>query len=264
MKRLLLSTALLAAGLLCGCEKEGGYGRFEPTLPGYYMFQQEDTALCGELSELVPVFAFSIYYAADTDEEREKIHDAFFYSSRISQKGDEWRIIDTDSELVIDTGGTSLSENGAKWTYRYADRSDCYGEEFPAITSEDGGMLTLCLPETPEREFYTAGLFPVKAAYEYRRIPSGAYVHSIRITLSGNGTTYTDDIDIHFRITSPLEFDSFSSYIGKGSMTLSTVTGLDMDTAKADYMGENGDITIEYNRYVKTWNRRSEYPFRYE
>lgn len=263
MKRLLLSTAVLAA-VLCGCERESGYGRFEPTLPGYYMFQQVDAALCGELSEMAPVFAFLIYYAAETDEEREKIHDAFFYASRISQKGDQWRIIDTDSELVIDTGGAPLSENGAKWTYHYADRSDCYGETLPAITSEGSETLTLCLPETPKREFHTAGLFPVKAAYEYRRIPSGVYVHSIRITLSGSGTTYTDDIDIYFRITSPLEFDSFASYIEKGSMTLSTANGLDIDTAKADYMGNNGDVTIEYNRYVKTWNRRSEYPLRYE
>lgn len=262
MRRLLLSAAVIAA-LLCGCERESGYGSFDPTLPGYYMFQQVDESLCSELSDVMPVFAFSLYYAAQTDEEREKIHDAFFYSSRIARNGDQWRIIDADSELVIDTGGKGLSENGARWTYRYADRSDYYGQTLPAITS-DAGSLTLCLPQTPERMFWTTGDFPIEAAYVYRPVSSGASVHSITLTLAGSGVTHADEIDVDFEITDPLKYNSFVSYFDKGALKLTTTNNGVTDTATATFTGEEGDTAIEYNGHKKIWYKRYGYPFRYQ
>lgn len=260
MKRVLISAAIIAA-VLCGCKKEDGYGQYEPTRPGYYMFRQVDTALCGEFSDVMPVFAFALYYAADNDAERETIHDAFFYTSRISGKDGQWRIINDSWELVIVTGGKSLYDQGAQWTYDYISRTDNYGEALPTITGNGQETFTLRLPERPKEASYTTGDLRVKAAYEYLPISPGAYVHSIRLTVSGTGKVYTDDIDVGFETTFPLEYDSYASYIGKGAMKLTTTNDGVTDTAQATYTGTDNEIRIEYNEHQKVWETTYGYNF---
>lgn len=248
--------------MLCGCERESGYGRYEPTLPGFYLFRQVDDALCGELSGAAPVFAFARYYATESDAEREEIHDAFFYTSRITSRGDRWHIIDNERELVIATGGKRLDEPDARWIYSYVSSAGHNREIRPSTTAAQS--YTLLLPEVSGQPLFTAGEFTLAVSFESRPAASGASVQSIRFALTGSGTSRGDDIDVAFGIAEPLEFDAFQSYVAEGALTLTTTNDGVTDAATARYRDDGQRVRIEYNGHEKFWNTTYGAAFRYE
>lgn len=262
MKRGILFTAVIAATALCGCVKDKSYERFEPTKPGYYLFQQANAALQYEMDELWPVFAFAGYYAADSEEMRESIHDAFFYTSRISRNGDQWRIIGEDTELVIDTGGKSLYDEGTRWTYFYTGR-DYYTSELPTVTrtGAESAPYTLNMPAMPERPSGISGELTLSQSFIHRPAEDK---YSVKIDISGAGQVRSGNRQIEFGITEPLEYDSASPVFDKGGMTLTTTKDGVTDTAKARFLSINNMVGIEYNGYYDDWDIVYGYSFRYE
>lgn len=262
MKRGILFTAVVAAATLCGCVKDKSYERFEPTRPGYYMFQRVDVALQEEMDDLWPVFAFAGYYAAGSDEVRERIHDAYFYSKRITRTDDVWRIIGEDSELTIDTGGKSLYDDGTQWTYYYTGRDD-YADELPTITrtGAEAGPYTLRLPPMPERPADLSGELTLSQSLVHSP-PTDTY--SVRITVSGKGRVRAENIRVDFKITEPLEYDSAMPVFGQGELTLTTTNDGVTDTAKAYYQLTGNLVEIEYNGHYEYWDIKYGYTFRDE
>ena len=67
---------------------------------------------------LIAILRFNEYLTAESDEVRERVHNNFFYTSRIFELSGEWHIVNTDTELIVITGGKSLDEVGAQWSFR--------------------------------------------------------------------------------------------------------------------------------------------------
>ncbi|MDE7078102.1 MAG: hypothetical protein K2O55_05970, partial [Alistipes sp.] len=129
MKRILIWLA--AAAALTGCRiEEAEY--FDPTQEGLYMFREANRSLGETAAVATRVLLFDLYYSA-SEEEREVVHNRYFYSSRIVISDDGCHIIDGTSDLIIYTGGQPLSTEGAVWRYAYSSQS--YLEsEMPTIS----------------------------------------------------------------------------------------------------------------------------------
>lgn len=128
MKR--IAILLAAFAMLAGCRiEEAEY--YDPAADGFLMFQVANHRLSDEAAVAARVMLFDLYYSAP-EEERETIHDRYFYSSRIVGKGNEWRIVDSSRELAIYTDGRPLSTEGAVWKYTCSFRNYA-GDDLPTI-----------------------------------------------------------------------------------------------------------------------------------
>lgn len=247
MKRLILLSGILAWGLLSsGCVFEESYEQFEPTRPGYFLAQCTTPALETAMDELWPVLAFAQYYATDDADERQRLHDEYFYRSRITtDDGAEWRIIDTAQELVIRTEGRSLLDEGVSWSYYYLGRDYDEGQ-LPTLTDRDGAFtLTLC---EPSRRF--EGTFTLRA--EPFRNP-GLELSGIRIDCDGSGTLCADDLPIEFSTELPLRYESIAGGFLQGTLRLTVRRNGQTDTATAAYT-DDGRVEITFNEFTKLWN----------
>lgn len=212
------------------------------------------------MDDLWPIFAFAQYYAAENDQEREQIHDRYFYTQRITHTDNQWRIIDHGSELVIETGGKSLFEDNTQWSYQYNNRND-YPGALATITfiGPKPGHYKLHLPQSPKRESSVWGDLTLTASWINHPAQNTT---SIQLLTSGQGICRTGDLKISFDINEPLQYDTLTPIFEKGKLTLSTTNNGVTDTATAQINFD--EIYIEYNGYDKIWNLRDENRFRYQ
>ena len=247
MKRFLLSTALLwsATGYVVSDPGE----TFQPTRPGYYLFRQSYEPLCDIADDLRDVFAFARYYVASTEEEREKLHDAFFYSKRITRNGNTWRIIDSWMEVEIATGGLPLQAEEAHWTINYNSNYDkqkrtltigrdtSAADRYTLLLSENFGTLT--------------GRFSVETTFATQVPESGIRTFTVKLSIAGEGHATAHDVGIDFTIRTPLRYDSSAAHaFTAGAMRLITDG---KDTAEAVLEGYD-IVKIEYNGHQASWN----------
>ena len=129
MKRALIWLA--AAAALTGCKIHEAED-FDPTREGFYIFREANRCLGETAADATRVLLFDLYYSA-SEEEREVVHNRYFYSSRIVISDDACHIIDGTSDLIIYTGGQPLSAEGAVWRYAYSSQS-CLESEMPTIS----------------------------------------------------------------------------------------------------------------------------------
>lgn len=247
MKRLILLFGIFVWGLSAtGCVVEEAYEQFEPTRPGYFLVQCTTPALETAMDELWPVLAFAQYYATDDPAERRRIHDEYFYRSRIAtDDGAMWRIIDCERELVILTEGRSLLDEGIGWSYYYLGR-DYDERQLPTLTHRDGAFA-LDLHEPSKR---LEGTFTLTAV-PFRN--PGLDLSGIRIDWSGSGTLRADDLPIEFSAESPLRYESTVGRFLSGTLRLTVRRDGQTDTATAAYT-DDGRVEITFNEFTKLWN----------
>ncbi len=251
MKRLTLLLVLTLSVALCGsCVTESSGESFDPTRIGYALFVPVNATLQREMNDVWQLFALAHYASADTDAERERLHDAYFYTLRIVHTPTQWRLISKTSELVIDTNGKNLFDEGAIWSYYYRNRN-YYTTELPTITRQSRGEYTLNLPPTPKRTYYSAGLLSLSVTYWSK--PSSDTI-GIQILLGGEGHTQADDRQIDFAISEPLQYSTDSSAFDEGLINLSTAT----DRAEARYLLARG-VTIGYNGRFNDYDIKNYY-----
>lgn len=231
MKRIL--TLLAAFVALAGCRiEEAEY--YDPAETGLLMFRAANQRLSGEAAVAARVMLFDLYYSA-SEEEREAIHDRYFYSSRIVEKGDEWRIIDSSRELVIYTDGQPLHTAGAVW--RYVDSFQQYaGGDLPAIACRADGSGTTYDLRLPgggrELSFATA--------YYSRPQDSGTIRYWCELTLSGSGacSVIKEFEAVAYEIVEPLRYVSDEPWgFDEGKLKLTVETDGGPLEVQAEYIG---------------------------
>jgi hypothetical protein len=213
--------------------------------------------LFATIAETAPVFAFALYYNETDAVEREKIHNQLLYTSRIIDEGNNrWKIINTYwGDLIIETGGKSLFDNDALWTYYYVNK---VGDISPTISGSSNGEFIL--HRTEITDYYITGDLSIKPTIIESVVSPGIYSYSIGLTVSGSGCAYSEeDIDVGFEITTPLELSTLKENFTKGSMMLTTTNNGVTDMAKATYALSGDAVNIEYNGYKKQWSLRSYY-----
>lgn len=140
MKKIILS-ALLAAFALCSCKTATREYR-NPTYPGYMMLVNNISGYKAFSGKLALMFQIDEYIGAETDEERERVHDKYFYREYVAYddaKGLFTIRYDTD-ELFVSTGGKRIGETGAEWSGMYENQYEfmpvvkCIGENRYEIT----------------------------------------------------------------------------------------------------------------------------------
>lgn len=248
MKRILTLLAVFVATAGCTIE-EAEY--FEPTDHGFRMFLHTNRYLSNEASVAARVMLFSAYYSAP-EEERETLHDRYFYSSRIVSSGDEWRIIDSGRELVIRTDGQPLSTAGATWKYAYSFRNYS-GDGLPTIvcrTSQTG--YDLHLPDG-------GGELSFTAAYYSQPQNDGTAHYWCELQFDGRGecsvsNAYACEFEkVAYEIVEPLVYESnHEQRFERGIMQLTARTADGPLEARAEYESDR-DVWISCGSHEKRY-----------
>ncbi len=236
MKRILTLLATLVVS--AGCEiEEAEY--YDPTESGLFLFRVANQHLSGEAAVAARVMLFDLYYSAP-EEEREAIHDRYFYSSRIVGKGNEWRIIDSSRELVIYTDGQPPSTIGAAW--RYVDSFQQYaGGDLPAIVcrADDSGIsYDLRLPNG-------GGELSFAAVYYSQPQVGGTTRYWCELALSGSGACSTVKYHygfetVAYEIVGPLRYVSDKPWgFDAGELKLTTETDEGLLEVRAECLDDH-------------------------
>lgn len=246
MKRISLLLAAFVAMAACTIE-EAEY--FEPTDHGFRMFLYANRYLSNEAAVAARVMLFSAYYSAP-EEEREMLHDRYFYSSRIVSSGNEWRIIDSGRELVIRTDGQPLSTAGATWKYAYSFRNYS-GDDLPSITCRSSQTAyDLHLPDG-------GGELSFTAAYYSQPQNDGTALYWCELQFDGRGEcSISNDYDfekVAYEIVEPLVYESnHEQGFGRGTMRLTAQVAGDPLEARAEYESDR-DVWISCGSYKKRY-----------
>ena len=156
MRRFIIICALAAAASSCRIQ-EGN--PFEPTRLGYDL-SYKTVEHINRASDIVQTLMHFNEYLAAEDEEREVLHDLYFYNYRIAERADNrWEIIGYDyTTLSVLTGGHLLDDTGDSWQfYRH---STPVSSDLPTITRMDGGQFD-------KFALRMYGVFSGPAVYEY-------------------------------------------------------------------------------------------------
>ncbi len=249
MRRILTLLATVVA--LTGCKiEEAEY--FDPTADGYRMLLTANRCLTEEAAAASRVMLFNLYYSAP-DEERETLHDRYFYTSRIVGSGNEWRIIDRDGELVIRTDGQPLSTDGAVWQYASL-RPTAAEATITCRRNGDETAYDLRLPDD-------GGRFSFTTAYPSRTEEDGATRYWCELSLTGSGVCIEESMPYGFEkvaceTTEPLKYVSTRpKRFEAGALKLTAETDGDELEATAEYLPGNriavacGPYSNEYYWY---------------
>lgn len=248
MKRIL---ALLAAFVaMAGCRiEEAEY--FDPTGDGFRLFRVVNLHLSDVADDAARVMLFNLYYSA-SEEEREAIHDCYFYTWRIVEKGDEWHIIDGSRELIIYTDGQSLSaKKGAAWRYKEAHRY-YPDEQLPTITCcTDEAVLPvyeLLWPDGGGRFWFTASGCSQPQ-------DDGTVHYWCTLELLGAGTCcFYESRTVDYEITEPLRYDSDRPQgFSAGTLTLRAEIDDDELEAEAVYAPSDCSVWIRSGKYEEKY-----------
>lgn len=247
MKQFIVLSTIAVATLLCGCVTETGSENFNPTRPGYFLYDQTSQVLSSEFSNLPPVLAFAEYIAAPDAKERERIHDLHFYSQRITHTNNQWKIIDQYSELVIDTGGKSLYDEGAVWSFCFNQNNETTKQSTITRSGIDDNHYKLQLPSDPMQSSNAKGDLAFTVTTGHQSTPYTQY----SFLVSGEGECRAGNMTIGFNIINPLKY-STNHGIEAGQLTLTTTNNQGViETAKAQIFSNM--VYIEYNEYKQNW-----------
>lgn len=250
---------LAAAVALTGCKIEDAEWH-DPTYRGYFMFQYANYDILSAMSHATRVLFFDLYYSAP-EEERETIHNRYFYKSRIYNTDDEWHIVNADYELIIYTGGKSLYEIGTTWRYCYANAQYSDENDMPSLTSrakEDVAYDAVCYDyKLP----YDRGLLKIDPLYKGQGQSDGTVRYWIEAKVEGAGK-YTEKTvgpdllgTIEYEIVKPLSYNSWRLNFSEGEMKLSSLFSDGEREAEAKYFsdGDRQSVVITYNGSKKVY-----------
>lgn len=263
MRRLI--SILAAVATICtmaGCRTSDG-SEFNPTLAGYTHFEYVDKFVAGQLPVVRKLLLFDLYLSAESEEERTQIHNEYFYTFRIFEEEGLWHVVSSYTELIIDTGGSLLADEGTTWAFRYADEK--YDtDDMPTITnngtSDETGATRYAL-HVPSQVDLLLDITPKNTTSEGTKT-------SLRFDtcISGGGSLTVDYGSNHlnttvmtFEATEPVHTsDPSISWFNSGTWSIRAVASDFTDLFEARYIGSesvmitcNG-ISREYcytNRY---------------
>ena len=246
---------LAAAVALTGCKIEEAES-FDPSYNGRRMFQPVNEELRDAVDDAARVFLFDLYYSASEDE-RETIHNRHFYTSRIYNTGDEWHIVDTNREIIISTGGKSLSEAGTTWRYRYSSTHYSDDGKMPSLTSrakEDASVYyDFKLP-------YDSGMLTLEPHYMSQVELDGTVRYWLETDVDGAGKCSNQDSyygigNIDYEITNTLRHTSQQGWFKEGVLTMTADVRGEKREAVAEYYldGNRRNVSITYNGFKKDY-----------
>lgn len=248
MKRLIY--ILLIAISLTGCKISEGE-LYEPTRMGRNLFHITVDTMSKESEMLATLLQFNEYLSAPTEQVREEVHNRYFYTSRIIETKNEWRIVNSNSTLIIRTGGKLLSEVGAEWAYIDDDR-------YPLATAK---YLTRLADEAGDD----------RAVYQYITSQTNKYTIKVRekvnsqgiiskpeyeFSFSGRGTASRYSVYAYFEILEPtICLSAYPQHLYGGKLRLWCFDeSLRYEvTAAPEVYG--GSVVISYNDYNKSYNQ---------
>ena len=250
MKRMIFS-ALLAASLLCACETEPreSYNRTEP---GYIMFLNNIGGYNTVSEKLTLMFRIDEYVGAETDEERKRVHDRYFYDYYVdydAAKG-EFTIRYNGSgrdNLYVNTGGRRIGETGAEWSGYYERGSDFV----PTVK---------CVAENRYEVVYEEREYRRDASTKYRvsveaEVAEAVNNHGMSLKMNGTCESCNRSRNATFIVEGSAadllwQYGRFAS----GSLGLSTENGGTVDTATAE-IRDIDYVLVSYGGY------KDEYPY---
>lgn len=248
MKRIL--TLLAALIVSAGCEiEEAEY--FDPAAAGFRIFCYANHQLRSQAALAARIMFFDLYYSAPA-EERETIHDRYFYSSRIVGSDNKWRIIDGGQELTIYTDGQPLSTDGATWKYVCSFQSYA-SDDLPTITCHADDSRTSYDLHLPNG----GGELSFTTTYYSQPQNGGATRYWCELQIGGRGEySQFKDYDygfekIAYEIVEPLEYTSDNRF-NAGELLLTTETDEGPLETRAEYL-DAGDVRIRFGTHEKLY-----------
>lgn len=251
MKRLSIIAALAAATIFSGCKVSDGQ-KFTPTDLGYHLAISSLTVIAGTLDEFYTMKALDLYISAD-EAEREVIHDAYFYSQRIVERGaGQWQIIKTENDnITVFTGEKSLSETGAKWDFRKSQQY--YGDNISSTIENitDNGTERYAVHSVYENGHSGNTAYSTNLTFTIE--PQGA--RNTFIYIEGGGVHhYSYAGDYSYTVLSPLRFDDGTMSFDEGR--LSAAITIDGTVSSPEAEISKTYITVwggKDNAYTKTY-----------
>ncbi len=250
MKRALIWLA--AAAALTGCKIHEAEN-FDPTREGFYIFREANRCLGETAADATRVLLFDLYYSA-SEEEREVVHNRYFYSSRIVISDDACHIIDGTSDLIIYTGGQPLSAEGAVWRYAYSSQS-CLESEMPTINcrKHETGPDTydLRLPDGNQQ-------WSVTPFYCNQPQPDGPTRYWCELRINGTGNlsegVYSPDFGtVAYETLEPLKYNSEKRLqFQRGKLKLTATIDHEEVEVDARYVDDD-QVVILYGSHGKTY-----------
>ena len=205
-------------------------------------------------NSLIAILRFNEYLTAESDEVRERVHNNFFYTSRILELSGEWHIVNTDTELIVITGGKSLDEVGAQWSFR-------------SQKPRDSELGTICTLERLANESdYKGAIFNYVASesteYTVKAVNSndsfgGAHFTDYKLTYTSGGGYYADySTTIYYKVLEPTQWNSGNSRgLNGGQLKLWCYSDVKQYAYKAEPFDDGRKVRIYYGDYQKEYNQ---------
>lgn len=251
MKKLSIIAALAAVTILSGCKISEGTD-FQPTALGFQLSVNTISLLELTLQDVETLRHLDEYIAAD-DNKRDEIQDRYFYSMRIVERqAGEWHLIGSRYEMTVITGGTSLNESGATWSYCY--NATHKGDNFSSLTNIADGKYRF----HSSKVYSVATYLDLTMTFSPYDRPNGEYDY---IDIETNGDQIVDqyiNFNLHsgfsFRTLSPIRYiDSKRIRSGRLSMSIT----IDDITCSPEAEFESDFITVhggKDNAYSKKYH----------
>lgn len=239
MKKIIFS-ALLAAFALCSCRTDTREYR-NPTYPGYVMLVNNIAGYKALSEKLILMFRIDEYIGAETDAEREMVHDKYFYKEYVAYDAAKgvFTIRYQSYELFVNTGGKRIGEVGAEWSGRYERETmfmpvvKCIGENRYEVTYNES--------DYPR---YSSDRYNVSAEVEVKEsLTSNKY---LSLSMSGTCESYNKSGNSSFIVDGcATELTYYGGWFCEGTIDLTTENRGIVDNAKAEF-SDDGTFTVWY------------------
>lgn len=240
MKKIIFS-ALLAAVALCSCKTATREYR-NPTYPGYMMLVNNIAGYRALPEKLAVMFQIDEYIGAETDEERDKVHDRYFYKEYVAYNAEKGvcTVRYWSEELVVNTGGKRIGEIGAEWSGRYE-----RGTMFMPVVK--------CIGENRYEVTYNESDFPQYSRDKYKvsvevevKEPMTSNKH-LSLSMSGTCESCNKSDNRTFIVEGrATDLTMHGDYIYGGTVELTTENRGVVDNAKAEF-SDNYSFTVFYD-----------------
>lgn len=240
MKKIIFS-ALLAAFALCSCKTATREYR-NPTYPGYMMLVNNISGYKALPEKLTLLFQIDEYIGAETDAEREQVHDKYFYNEYVAYDAANgvFTIRYNTCELFVNTGGKRIGETGAEWSGRYERESKfvpdvkCIGENRYEINYNE--------LEYPR---YSSDKYKVSVEVEIKELSLSYRYIVLEMTGTCESCNKSDNRTFIIDGSATGLIWKGTRFYG-GTVELTTENRGVVDNAKAEF-SDDGDFTVWYN-----------------
>lgn len=238
---------IISTVLLAGCRIDNG-GSFNPTALGYSTAHSTLNEVYSSVVEMNTMLRLDEYITAADEAERIDIQDKYFYSQRIVERSaGEWHIISSGDDVTVSTGGRSLREAGARWSF--TNTSESINTVIENI-SDESGELYAYYAEHGKESYYLCSVMDLTIGFVTDNTP----VRHEYISVEGGGEILRYSGNFTFEILNPLLIETEKRRFESGRMTMTSV--IDGVTYSPEAVISEHYITISGGRdnaYVKDY-----------